>query len=346
MRRLVYGVAAAWVVLSVDARGAPRPGKPVKMRPAEEEALKGLGRVLSARVVWSTCRRSGRHDIFIMNADGTGKKALTKSDKVDWFPRFSPDGQRVMFVRSRMGWTSERNANRPKRWDIYVINVDGSGEKKIVKDASWGSWTGDGKTVLFSRTDKAYLKDLATGDEELLLDGMAALKGAVLQQPQLSSDGRFLAITLRGRRRETGIWDVVAKEWARVGVVGGGCQIGWFPSGDRVYWVNPSGTGGSEIVSTRVKDGRPLDPRAKYADWRWMDLPGRRSHEYFPRVSRDGNWLVWCATDRGHDHDVYDYEVYCWRVGRPVKEAVRLTFHTGNDRWPDISVESEIGGGQ
>ena len=58
-------------------------------------------------------------------------------------------------------------------------------------------------------------------------------------------------------------------------------------------------------------------------------------------VSADGKWLVWCATARGHEHDRYDYEVFLWRIGRPAEEAVRLTFHSGNDRWPDICVPGE-----
>ena len=101
------------------------------------------------------------------------------------------------------------------------------------------------------------------------------------------------------------------------------------------------GRGKTEIFAFDVADGRPVDERPSYEDLRFMDLPGRRSHEYFPQFSREGRWLVWCATDRGHDHDVYDYEVFIWRVGTPTDEAVRLTFHTGNDRWPDIFVVGE-----
>ena len=69
-----------------------------------------------------------------------------------------------------------------------------------------------------------------------------------------------------------------------------------------------------------------------------MDLPGSYSHEYFPRVSSDGRWLVWGAAARGHEHDRADYEVFVWQIGQPVNEVVRLTHHPGNDQWPDIHV--------
>jgi hypothetical protein len=45
---------------------------------------------------------------------------------------------------------------------------------------------------------------------------------------------------------------------------------------------------------------------------------------------------VWGATDKGHDHDLFDYELYIWKIGEPVESATRITYHTGNDRWPDI----------
>jgi len=331
-----------WHCATARARRAPR-GKPAKLTDADRAAMARLGKELKARIVWSTSRTSGKHDIFIMNADGSAKKPLTKSNHVDWFPRFSPDGRRVLFTRSKPPWTSEAKCNRPERWNVHVIDADGTGEKILAKSASWADWTHDGKKVIFARGHKAFALDLASGKEEMLLDGKAQLKGALLQQPQPSPDGNHLAITLRGRRRAIGIRTRARKTWAR-GAVGGGCQMSWFPSGDGLYWVNLTGNRGTEIFRTRVKDGRSVDPKAKRAALAWVDLPGRRSHEYFPRVSRDGKWLVWCATDYGHDHDIYDYEVFCWRVGRPIKEAVRLTFHKGNDRWPDIFVVDKTEG--
>jgi hypothetical protein len=69
-----------------------------------------------------------------------------------------------------------------------------------------------------------------------------------------------------------------------------------------------------------------------------MDVPGRRSHEYFPQLSSDGQWMVWGITQRGHDHDLADYEIYLWHVGDAAEGAVRLTYHSGNDRWPDIFI--------
>jgi hypothetical protein len=41
----------------------------------------------------------------------------------------------------------------------------------------------------------------------------------------------------------------------------------------------------------------------------------------------------------GHEHDLADYEVYIWDINTDKEKGpVRITFHTGNDRWPDIHI--------
>jgi Tol biopolymer transport system component len=310
---------------------------------ADEDAakMKAVGGKVKGQIVWSSSR-DGNHDLFVMNTDGSGVKRITEGDAVDWFPRYSPDGSSILFVRSKKGWVSERDANAEGKWDLFTLPAEGGTPKKVVDDASWGTWV-DGETILFVRGTKIFRQKLAGGDPELLVDSTKAdvLDGALLQQPQMSSDGRFIAITLRGSKRETGIWDVKKKTWLRTG---DGCQINWTPDGRQVYWVHPTGNGGSRVFRQEMADGKPtkeIDDDAKT----FIDLPGRRSHEYFPELSDDGSWLVWAATQRGHDHDIADYEVYLWQVGQPPEQAARLTFHSGNDRWPDIFVPGAAASG-
>jgi len=101
--------------------------------------------------------------------------------------------------------------------------------------------------------------------------------------------------------------------------------------------MHPTGNGGSRVLKMPLENGTP--PKDVDEDkLELMDMPGRRSHEYFPQLSRDGKWLVWGITQRGHDHDTADYEIYLWEVGTPTEKAVRLTYNSGNDRWPDIFI--------
>jgi hypothetical protein len=288
-----------------------------------------------ATIVWSSSR-NGNHDLFTAHADGSGIKSITSGDAVDWFPRFAPDGKSILFVRSKKGWVYERDANADGKWDLFRIPTEGGEATKLVDNASWGTWV-DQDHILFVRATKLYKKTLGEDKETLLLDSEAQadqLSGALLQQPEMARDGRFIAITLRGSKRETGIWDLEKKTWTRTG---DGCQINWTPDGAAVYWVHPTGNGESRVLRQPVKAGKPQGEGEGDLDkLTFIDLPGRRSHEYFPQLSADGKWLIWAATQRGHDHDIADYEIYIWQVGEPSEQAARLTFHSGNDRWPDI----------
>jgi Periplasmic component of the Tol biopolymer transport system len=327
--------ALALVIAGCATAGGGPIGNDEKPSAAEQQAMSSVGAKANGRIVWSSSRL-GNHDLFVMNTDGSNVHAITKGDAVDWFPRFSPDGSRILFTRSKKGWVYERDANTDGKWDIFTVTPDGKEETKVVDNASWGGWiTRD--EIVYVRSTAVYRRALAGGQETLLVDSakVQALDGALLQQPELSKDGTTLAITLRGSKRETGLWDLKQNTWTRTGE---GCQINWTPAGDEIYWVHPTGNGGSRVLHLPVASGKPTKSDADLDAITLIDLPGRRSHEYFPQLSADGKWLVWAATQRGHDHDIADYEIYLWEVGTPADSAVRLTFHSGNDRWPDIFV--------
>jgi Tol biopolymer transport system component len=312
--------------------GAPAKGSEDAVDADEAAAMRAIGKKVPGTIVWSSSRL-GNHDLFTMKTDGSDVKAITHGDEVDWFPRFSPDGSKVLFCRSKKGWVSERDANDSEKWDVYRVNPDGTEIEKLLDRASWASWISDSE-IIYVRGTKIFRKKLGGDKEQEVMDsaGVKELDGALLQQPELSPDGKFVAITLRGSMRETGIWDIEKKTWTKTGL---GCQINWTPDGKDVYWVNPTGNGGSEVFRMPIRDGKAEKERSD-DELKFMDLPGRRSHEYFPKLSSDGKWLVWGITQRGHDHDTADYEIYLWEVGTAADSAVRLTHHSGNDRWPDL----------
>jgi hypothetical protein len=229
-----------------------------------------------------------------------------------------------------------------------MVNTDGTDETKVAENACWGNWRPSGDSIVFARGPKVFVKSLADGEETEIFDAEAHFgKDRVYsQQPELSPNGKFLAITVRGTKRETGIYNRESKEWHSTG---GGCQINWFPGGDKVLRMNEGqGKGGTEVLAIGVDDKGAPTTRIRGLrvpkEIRFMDLPERRSHEYFPIIDKQtGEWMVWCATQHGHEHDIADYEVYIWNIKTDKdKDYARLTFHSGNDRWPDIYV-GEIG---
>jgi TolB protein len=67
-------------------------------------------------------------EIFVMNADGSGKTQLTRNRVRDENPDWSPDGKKIAFY-------SERRGNA----EIYVIDADGRNVKRITRDPWYSS---------------------------------------------------------------------------------------------------------------------------------------------------------------------------------------------------------------
>jgi hypothetical protein len=336
-RKLLASLSLSACLAAAAFAGPPK-GSPGKPEPEETAALQALTKGLKGRIIWSTSR-DGNHDIYIANVDGSDAKPLTKGPKTDWYPRFSPDGKKVLFTRSKLDWTIETD-DFAERWDTWIINSDGTGERLLIPKSTFAVWTRDGKSIIYSR-DKDVFKCQPDGSGETrLIEGEKELKGGLAQHPSLSDDGKFMAVTLRGKQRETGIFNMATRKWFTSGV---GCELSFFPGMHRLVRVNETGIGGTQIFAFDVDengmhnkiDGGKIDGKSILL----MDMPGRRSHEYFPRISPDGKYMIWGITQRGHDHDLADYEIYLWKIGDAPEKAARLTYHSGNDRWPDIYFE-------
>ena len=272
-------LAAVALAGCATAGGGSPSGSEEKPDEESSKLMEEVGGKAKGIVVWSSSR-IGNHDLFVMNTDGSNIHPITHGDAVDWFPRFSPDGGRILFTRSKKGWVFERDANTDGKWDIYTVTPEGKQVTKIVDNASWGTWISNDE-IVYARATAIVRRKLADEEETVLVDStkVPELDGALLQQPEMSKDGRYLAITLRGSKRETGIWNVKKKTWTRTGE---GCQINWTPSGEEVYWVHPTGNGGSRVLHLPVKAGKPAKADDDLDAITFIDIPGRRSHEYFP----------------------------------------------------------------
>ena len=140
------------------------------------------------------------------------------------------------------------------------------------------------------RGTKIFRSKVGSKDEMELMDsaGVADLDGALLQQPEMSRDGKFIAITLRGSKRETGIWDIKKKTWTKTGL---GCQINWTPDGSSIYWVNPTGNGGSEVFHMPIKNGKPpKDMSRRRAEASWTCRAAARTSTFRSCPSTASGW--------------------------------------------------------
>ena len=331
---------AAWQARAIQKRGrltAPPRGEAVEPTEAEAAASEAMLRAFGGRIVWSS-NRSGSHDLWIFDGPGAQPRRLTRSTFTDTYPRFSPDGTKVAFSRSTEPWVSQRNFDK---WDTWVLDLATGEERLVATNAYQACWC-DTNALVFVRAGGTQLVRAATGGEkeEILLEsGVPPLGDGDLvtlpdAQPNAAPSGDrvpfLFLLTLRGKHRATaefvpgtGFRDVSGQ---LLSDIAGGCQMVW--RGDGIAWIDHPGRMKNAIYTMAGRGHSPAEVL--------LDDPGAWSHEYFPRFTADGRWLVYGASTGGHEQDSADYEIFLWDTSDTNTPPARLTFHTGNDCWPDI----------
>jgi Tol biopolymer transport system component len=84
----------------------------------------------------------GEQHIYVVDAKGENRKALTSGKGINTEPCYSPDGKQIAFVSSRDG-----------NFDIYVMNADGSNVRRLTNHPSRDlrpRFSPDGKRIAFT----------------------------------------------------------------------------------------------------------------------------------------------------------------------------------------------------
>jgi len=273
-------------------------------------------------IVWSS-NRFGNHDILKMDLSERKVSRLTTHPHTEYFPRISPNGRYIVFSRSQKPWVSQRNQ---ELWDVVLLDLKTGEERELAKNANTPTWSIDGKKVYFQRNVMNLAEiNVETGKERILFtSGQGNVKKtSILNTPAFNKIPNKMAVTLRGGQRMMAIIDLDGN----INKISDGCQLTWSKDGSFLYFVDHGG---------KMKNAFYIyDPETRKSS-KWLDMPGEYSHEYFPKLSNNEEYLVFGASKEGHEHDSADYEIFLWQVGTAAESAVRLTFHTGNDNWPDV----------
>ena len=157
--------------------------------------------LLPTRIVHTHGRGSDplnpQSDLYVLDQAGNDR-VLVDSMGINNFPKWSPDGRRIVF-----------QGNRGRPTEIYLINADGSGERNLSNDPDFDEhpiWSPDGGKILF--------RGLRNGDFDLWVvdtngQNLRNITPFNLRddQPSWASNGRIAYVGLREGNREIYVTD-------------------------------------------------------------------------------------------------------------------------------------------
>ena len=92
-------------------------------------------------------------EIWVMNADGSNKRQITKLGAASFAPFFTPDGKRIIFCTNYFAADP-----RKRNFDLALINLDGTGLERVTYDESFDGFpmfSPDGKKLVFASNRNA-----------------------------------------------------------------------------------------------------------------------------------------------------------------------------------------------
>lgn len=279
--------------------------------------------------------------IILLNMESLESRVLTLPAarfSCDYFPRFSPDGRQIAFVRSG-----------PITWqDIYVIPMTGGEPRRITSPrgrVAGLDWSADGQSIIYSASTSVDYDLWRVSVNDGTLNWLPTRGNSALY-PTLSADGQKLVY--EERAQEQNIWRLTIDDEGAADVESepfiassrfdmtahfspGGDRIAFIStrSGSRQLWVCDR-DGGNQLQLTRFEeaflgepawspDGNSLAMRVIVASNAFIyiidsegappiRLTDEQCDEVTPLWSRDGAWIYYERGD-GDDWRIWKKEV-------------------------------------
>jgi Tol biopolymer transport system component len=225
-------------------------------------------------------RHENASEIYVMRANGTALRRVTRNRFADFQPAWAPDGKRLVFQSSSASGSG-----------IAVINVNGTGFRRLTDDGeAVPEWSPDGKTIAFAlgtsrggatATYGIWLMNPdGSGQRQLTFPPQHSDGGPLIgsdSMPSWSPDGEQIAFT-RGYRGRT---DIYVVRLDGTGLRRLTKQVGqhysptWSPNGRRIVFVTALYQ--RRVIDVMNADGtqqrRLITGRGGYIDPDWQPLP-------------------------------------------------------------------------
>jgi TolB protein len=109
--------------------------------PPDSAGLADFQRLLSQRMV-----RPSRMELWVMNADGSDQRQITKLGGANFGPSWTPDGKRIIF-------SSNYRNPRSRNFELYLVNLDGTGLEQITNHEEFDGFpmfSPDGRRIVWA----------------------------------------------------------------------------------------------------------------------------------------------------------------------------------------------------
>lgn len=209
---------------------------------------------------WIDASRDGKQVVYVSypqgdlwksNADGTDRVQLTFGQVKPVLPRWSPDGQTILFFDFPGG------PNRPGK--IYNMPAAGGtphellpGDKQNEQDPTW---SGDGKQIAFAgdANDASANSGPAIKILDVQTGKVSPLPGSQgMFSPRWSPDGRYIA-AMTSDSSKLMLFDFQTEKWKEIGK-GTFSWLNWSKDGQYVYLMDLAGR--DSVERFRVADGK------------------------------------------------------------------------------------------
>lgn len=220
----------------------------------------------------------GDAEIYLIRADGSGLRQLTRNTVPDDMARWSADGRRVLFESERSGAAAQFSMDvdggdvRPEPMDsvvsrspdgttllfesvrggrgrLYLMTSSRTNVREIstAGHAEQGSFSPDGRSIVFEQRAEMH-RDIARSNIVLARpDGSDAKVIASGTDPSWSRDGQLILFKTWDEQTQT-LWvSIVSPTGTGVRRLGQGVHPSWSPDGSRIAYMHDRDDGGSDI---------------------------------------------------------------------------------------------------
>jgi Tol biopolymer transport system component len=174
-----------------------------------------------------------RRGIFVVNADGSGLRRVTRTTTLDVQPTWSPDGRRLAFARFVSGWRSE----------IFVVGVDGRGLRRLTRNRGQDlepDWAPNGKRIAWTFTS-TRVRAAQPAIHTMNPDGSAKRRVTTGAAPDWSPDGRRFAYAVNGEIFTCEVGGCRGRVEVTFSLSVGEHRPRWSPDGSRIAFLSPAG---------------------------------------------------------------------------------------------------------